>query len=67
MSAGLQEEGLSGPVELPPGADGPDVYDEVQEDDINSLYPQEANLAELDNYLIDQSENECRQVFFGLT
>ena len=62
VSTGLEEEGLSGPVELPPGADDPDVYDEVQEDDINSLLPQEANIAELDNYLIDQSENECRQV-----
>ena len=57
------EEGLSGPVELPPGAD--DDF-EIQDDDGGGgggllTAPVEA---EFDNFLIEQSENECKKVCF---
>ena len=46
----------AGPVDLPQGYDEPDQL--VQEDD--PLGPQ-AVTAEIDNYLLDQSEQECKK------
>ena len=48
---------LSGPVELPAGADVADnQYDENNDNNVQAV------LAESDNYLVDQSEYECNQV-----
>ena len=48
------EEGLSGPVDLPAGADQPD---QVENDDPgNNISPV---VAEFDNFLVDQSLEEC--------
>ena len=57
------EEGLSGPVELPPGADDDD---EIQDDDSGGGggLQTAAVVAESDNFLIEQSENECKKVCF---
>ena len=51
-------EGGSGPVELPSDADLPDA--EIQYDDDNDDI--QAVESEFDNYLIDQSEAQCKQV-----
>ena len=53
------EEGLSGPVDLPPGADQPDAV--VQDDDVGPGSVQAVEV-EYDNYLVEQSENECSKV-----
>ena len=74
---------MSGPVELPPGAETED-YDGVQDDDAqdydvqvhihhvhdmpmtimhyNGVNDVQAITAETDNYLVEQSQEECRQV-----
>ena len=51
------DEYTAGPVELPQGYDEPDQL--VQYDDPQG--PQ-AVTAEIDNYLLDQSEEECKKV-----
>ena len=52
------EDGLSGPVDLPAGADQPD---QLQNDQIGdeSLSPV---VAEVDNFLLEQSLDECKKV-----
>ena len=56
------EEGLSGPVDLPPGVDDDT---EIQDDDAGGGGLQTAAVvAESDNLLIEQSENECKKVCF---
>ena len=52
------EAGLSGPEELPYEADQPDS---LQNADVGGVQTSPV-LAESDNFLIEQSENECKKV-----
>ena len=57
-----EEDGLSGPVDLPPGVEDDS---EIQDDDGGGGGLQiAAVVAESDNFLIEQSENECKKVCF---